>query len=149
MHWYYEVSVLGYKYNMNDLMAAIGLAQLKKLDWMNKRRAEIIVKYLEGIKDCKKIKPGFSYELDNSAYWLMMARCDSRDGLILHLKKKGISTGVHFMPLPLHPLYKNYDAGIDVSKKVWRELITLPLFPELTTEEVSYIIDALREFDKE
>lgn len=147
MHWYYEVPVLGYKYNMNDLMAAIGLAQLKKLDWMNRRRSELIRKYLEGIVDCKHLRGAFQYDLENGAYWLMMVRTDKRDELILHLKRKGISTGVHFMPIPLHPLYREYDKGIEVSKSVWKELVTLPLFPELSDYDIMYIVAALREFD--
>jgi len=69
MHWHYEISVLGYKYNMNDIMAAIGLAQLEKLDAMNARRRSIIAKYLDGIKDIPGIKPYTNYTLeDHEAY---------------------------------------------------------------------------------
>jgi len=148
LHWYYEVSVPGYKYNMNDLAAAIGLAQLKKLDWMNQRRAELIAKYQAGIKDCKTIRAGLPYRLPKSAYWLFMIRTPNRNKLIMHLKKRGISTGVHFMPIPLHPLYQAYDVDIPVAKKLWTEFVTLPLFPELKDEELAYVVDALCEFDK-
>ena len=58
-HWYYEVGMLGYKYHMNDLSAAIGLAQLKKLDWMNRQRATIIELYLSRLKDCDFVRPAF------------------------------------------------------------------------------------------
>jgi len=68
-HWYYEISVLGYKYNMNDLMAAIGLAQLRKLDGMNARRRVIIQRYLDGIRDCRQIRPLLPYNLEGSSYW--------------------------------------------------------------------------------
>lgn len=146
-HWYYEIAVLGYKYNMNDVMAAIGLAQMKKLDRMNARRAEIIRRYLEGIKGCKTIKPLLPYELENGAYWLFGVRCDQRDKLIIHLKKLGIATGVHFLPLPLHPLFSQFDDPIPVSKQLWQTFITLPLFPDLTDVEVDYVIEALQEFD--
>ena len=57
MHWFYEINLLGYKYNMNDLSAAIGLAQLKKLDKMNTRRSEIIRMYLNGINNVDNIQP--------------------------------------------------------------------------------------------
>lgn len=146
-HWYYEIGVLGYKYNMNDLMAAIGLAQLKKLDRMNERRRKIIKRYLDGIENCEKIQPILPYELENSAYWIFGVRCKERDELIIHLKKKEIATGVHYMPLPMHPLFKGYDSGVPVSKQVWQEIVTLPLFPDLTYAEIDYIIDALIEFD--
>lgn len=147
-HWYYEVAVLGYKYNMNDLSAAIGLAQLKKVDWMNQRRREIIQRYLDGIKDCQQILPLLPYSLEGSSYWIFGVRCASRDDLIIHLKQKGIATGVHYMPLPLHPLFKSYDSYIPAATEVWPTIITLPLFPELTNLEVDYVVEALREFDK-
>jgi len=104
MHWHYEISVLGYKYNMNDLAASIGLAQLKKLDSMNAKRREIIRKYLNGIKNLNSIKPIFPYKLDdNEAYWYFGIRTEKRDELIVYLNKLGISNGVHFYPIPMHP----------------------------------------------
>lgn len=147
-HWYYEIAVLGYKYNMNDVMAAIGLAQLKKLDWMNARRRDLIRRYLDGIAGCRQIKPLLPYKLDNAAYWLFGVRCEERDKLIIHLKQRGIATGVHFMPLPLHPLFREFDNDIPVSKQVWGSIITLPLFPDLTNVEADYVIEALCEFDE-
>ena len=147
-HWYYEVGVLGYKYNMNDLMAAIGLAQLKKLDRMNARRRAIIQRYLEGIKDCQRIRPLLPYKLEDSAYWIFGVRCEKRDDLIMHLKKKGIATSVHYMPIPMHPLFRKYRAETPVADRVWQTMITLPLFPDLTEAEVDYVVEALREYDR-
>jgi perosamine synthetase len=147
-HWYYEVAVLGYKYNMNDLMAAIGLAQVKKLDWMNQQRRRVIKRYIEGIADCQQIKPMYPYELEDSAYWIFGLRCHQRDRLIVYLKQKGIATGVHYMPLPLHPLFHKYPSEIPVAKAVWESIVSLPLFPELKDEEIDYIVAALREFDR-
>ena len=86
LHWHYEVAVLGYKYNMNDLMAAIGLVQLAKLDRMNQRRAAIIARYLDGISGIQYLRPLLPYDLSGSAYWLFGVRCDARDQLILHLR---------------------------------------------------------------
>ena len=147
-HWYYEVAVLGYKYNMNDLMAAIGLAQLKKLDRMNERRSRIIRRYLEGIRQCRQIRPLLPYEFEGASYWLFGIRCERRDDLIIHLKRRGVATGVHFMPLPLHPLFKDYHHDIHVAREVWQTFVTLPLFPDLTDEEVDYVVAALCDFDR-
>jgi len=146
-HWHYEIAELGYKYNMNDLMASIGLSQLKKLSWINSRRAMILKKYLNGIRSCKNIFPSFPYQLKNSSYWLFSVRCKKRDSLIKFLKLKGISTGVHFMPLPLHPLYKKYNRNIKNTLKVWTEIVSLPFFPELKNNQINFVIKALREFD--
>lgn len=146
-HWYYEIAVLGYKYNMNDLMAAIGLAQLKKLDRMNQRRRELIHRYLDGIDGFQQIKPLFPYQLKDSTYWLFGVRCQRRDELIVHLKKKEIATGVHFMPIPLHPLFSGNTDDISIAKKIWPTMITLPLFADMTDEQADYVVEALRDFD--
>jgi perosamine synthetase len=147
-HWYYEVGVLGYKYNMNDLMAAIGLAQLRKLDQMNERRRQIIRRYLEGIRNCQMIRPSFPYDLEGNAYWIFSVRCEQRDRLILHLKRKGIATSVHYMPLPMHPLFRDCDGHIPEAARVWQTMVTLPLFPDLKDAEVDYVVDALQEFNR-
>lgn len=145
-HWYYEVAVAGYKYNMNDLMAAIGLAQLRKLNWMNSQRARIIGRYMDGISDIEWLRPIYPYKLEGSAYWLFGVRAARRDELMIHLKRKGIATGVHFMPLPLHPLFKSSSRRIPVAERIWQEFLTLPLYPELSDEEVDYVVEALHEF---
>lgn len=147
-HWYYEVAVLGYKFNMNDVMAAIGLAQLKKLDHMNERRRVIIQRYLDGIKGCRQLEPLLPYELKEASYWLFGIRCKRREDLILHLKQWGIASGVHFLPLPLHPLFKSHDEPIPIAKEIWQTMLTLPLFADMANEEVDYVIEALREFDR-
>ena len=148
MHWHYEIAVLGYKYNMNDVMAAIGLAQLKKLDMMNAKRRGIIRKYLTGIKNLKSVRPILPYTIENNeTYWYFGIRADRRDELIVYLKHKGISTGVHFYPLPLQPLFKPYDSGCPISKEIWKTFITLPSHVELSDEELEYIIANLKKWD--
>jgi perosamine synthetase len=147
-HWYYEVAVLGYKYNMNDLMASIGLAQLKKLDRMNARRRQIIARYLAGIESLRQVSPLLPYSLDGAAYWLFGLRCARRDDLIRHLKKRGIATSVHYMPIPMHPLFRKWAHEIPVAREVWQTIVTLPLFPDLVDDDVDYVVDAVREFDR-
>jgi perosamine synthetase len=107
MHWHYEISVLGYKYNMNDVMAAIGLVQLEKLDQMNARRRKSISRYIDGINEIPEISLYLPYSNNgDEAYWFFAIRVKDRDDLIIYLKSKGIATGVHFYPLTLQPLYK-------------------------------------------
>lgn len=148
-HWYYEAITLGYKYNMNDLTAAIGLAQLKKLDRLNARRRALIQRYLEGIQGLSRIRPLLPYALDEEhAYWIFGVRCEQRDELILHLKRRGIATAVHFIPLPHHPLFRNYSGEVPVANKVWQTMVTLPLFPDLTDEQVDSVVEALHDFER-
>jgi perosamine synthetase len=147
MHWYYEISILGFKYNMNDLAASIGLAQLKKLPAMNKRRSELIRKYLDGIADLKNIRPLLPYEPEKYVYHLFGIRCTPREKVILHLKSKGIATGVHYVPLNTFPFFRKWNNKCDVAEKIWKTFVTLPLHSELTDHELNYILDALHEAD--
>ena len=147
MHWFYEINVLGYKYNMNDLAASIGLAQLKKLPAMNKRRSEIIGKYMDGLKYIDNIEPLLPYESDKYIYQMFGIRTDQRGDLMIYLKSKGIATGCHYTPLSMQPLFKSYAYGCDFIKKEHYKFITLPLHADLLDEEVEYIIDKLIEFE--
>ncbi len=146
MHWYYELNVLGYKYNMNDLAASIGLAQLKKLPSFNKRRAEIIRKYLDGISAMPNIDPLLSYEPEKYDYWLFGVRAENRNDLIMHLKSNGIATGCHFTPLSVQPIFQQYESNCEFIEKEADKFITLPLHPDLTDEEVDYVINKLKQY---
>ena len=147
MHWHYDISVLGYKYNMNDVMAAIGLVQLEKLDDMNDRRRRIISRYINGIKDIPEISLYLPYTNNgDEAYWFFAIRVEDRDNLLIHLKSKGIATGVHFYPLTLQPLYKKYNIDCNIANTIWKEFLTLPSHADLTNEEVDFVIFHLRNF---
>lgn len=146
--WYYEISDIGYKYNMNDLMASIGLVQLQKLDGMNRRRERIIGEYLESMKDLDYIRPAIPYHLQDSSYWAFIVRVQDRERFITHMQAQGVSTGVHYMPLPMQPLFMKYDArDTPVAESLWKQLVTLPLFPDLTDQEVEYVNESIRSYD--
>lgn len=146
-HWFYELNILGWKYNMNDLAASIGLAQLERLPEMNKRRTEIIKKYLEGIKDLKTIKPLLPYVPDKYVYQMFGIRSGEKEKLILYLKSKGIATGCHYTPLTMQPLFKPYASLCPVAEEEYFRMITLPLHVDLTGEEMDYIISNLKSFE--
>lgn len=145
-HWYYEISDIGYKYNMNDLMATIGLVQLAKLDRMNRRREEIISRYLKGIAGNELVRSAIPYELKDSSYWAFIVRVQDRDRFILHMQSRGVSTGVHYMPLTKHPLFVPYDQETPTADRIWRELVTLPLFADLTDDEADQVIAAIQDY---
>ena len=147
MHWFYEINQLGYKYNMNDLSAAIGLAQLKKLPQMNARRSQIIRMYLEGIKGIKGLEPLLPFEPEKYVYQMFGIRADKRDELMIFLKSKGIATGCHYTPLSIQPLFKPYAKECNFIEKEAEKFITLPLHSDLTDHEVEYIIKHLKEFN--
>lgn len=146
--WYYEISDIGYKYNMNDLMASIGLVQLQKLDVMNRRRERIIGQYLNAIKDLDYIHPAIPYHLQDSSYWAFIVRVQDRERFIAHMQTRGVSTGVHYMPLPMQPLFMKFAGETPVAESVWKQLVTLPLFPDLTAEEIEHVKESIRSYDE-
>jgi len=149
MHWFYEINILGYKYNMNDLAASIGLAQLKKLQGMNDRRSEIIGKYMDGIKNVAGIKPLLPYEPERYVYQMFGIRAEKRDELMIYLKLKGIATGCHYTPLSIQPLFEPWGKNCPYIEEEHKKFITLPLHADLTNEEVDYVLDALSSFSTE
>ncbi len=148
-HWTYEIKNLGYKYNMNDLMAALGLSQLKKINYLNYKRKKILERYLSGIKSLKTIQPTYPYNLKKSSYWLFSVKTKRRDELIQFLKEKNISTAVHFVPLPLNKIYKKFNnKNLKNTMSIWKQIVSLPFFPDLKNKEIDYIINCLKNFDK-
>ena len=80
-------------------------------------------------------------------FLLDIIRCKKRDQLIEYLKLNGISSSVHLKPLPLLSVYKKYNSKVPNAKKIWKELVSLPLFPELKKNQVKYIIKVIKYFD--
>lgn len=148
-HWFYELNILGYKYNMNDLAASIGLVQLKKLPEMNKKRSSIIDKYIEGIKECTTIKTIVPYDTDKYVYQMFGIRTENKEDLILYLKSNGIATGCHYTPLTMQPLFKPYASKCNIAESEYEKMITLPLHSDLTNEEVEYVIHHLIKFESQ
>ena len=148
MHWFYELNTLGYKYNMNDLAASIGLVQLKKLPKMNKRRSDIIRIYLDGIKEINQIIPLLPFDPETYVYQMFGIRSDDRNDLMVFLKSKGIATGCHYTPLSTQPLFKSYSKKCHYIENEANKFITLPLHSDLTNEEVYYIIEMIKKYYK-
>lgn len=145
--WYYEINEVGYKYHMNDIMAAIGIPQLEKLPAANQRRREIVEVYnknfagLAGIKTPAPALPGCVSACHN-----YVVRIKNRDDFVEYMANRGISVGVHYMPLNMHPVYKKNKSKTPVATRVWKNLATLPLFPEMTDDEVKLVIGTVKEF---
>ena len=150
--WEYDIVAPYYKCNMTDIMAAIGLAQLKRYDSMLCRRHEIIARY-DAL--CREIGADFishSGENFRSSGHLYLMRLPSftekeRNAFITAMAEEGISTNVHYKPLPMHTAYKNL--GFDISNypnayNLYKNEVTLPLHTGLTDEQVDYIIAGVK-----
>jgi perosamine synthetase len=144
--WYYEVSELGYKYNMNDIAAVIGLAQLKKLDKMCAQKDRLIGRYNRELAKLNWIDTSFVQPGKGNAYWLYIVKMKNRDEFIQYMSDHGITTGVHFMPMHMHPLYKKARAQTPVADEAWKDIVSLPLFSSMTTAQQGYVIDTIKKF---
>jgi perosamine synthetase len=144
--WYYEVHELGFKCHMNDIAAVIGLAQLEKLDAANARRREIVARYNDAFADVDWIQTPVTQGDVKVAHHNYVIKTPYRDHIHLCLREKEIATGVHYMPVHLHPYYRTrFKATVPATEAVWQQLLTLPLYPTLTDDEVEYVIQSILE----
>jgi dTDP-4-amino-4,6-dideoxygalactose transaminase len=138
--WEYHIDEVGFKYHMNDIAAAIGLVQLAKLDEMQERRRRLVAQYFDELAAVPDLR--LPERDDDSSWHLFAIRTPHRNVLSTFLQAEGVSTGVHYKPVHLYPLYRKY--SLPVAERVWQELLTLPLFPALTSEQVSSICDLIK-----
>jgi len=147
--WEYNVEELGFKYHMNDIIAAIGVVQLTRLGQTNARRRELAMRYGQTLSDIGWIETPVEKHHVRSAwhnYVIKVADPSDRDPLVEHLKARGISTGMHYVPNHLYPIYEPYASHLPIAERVWKCLITLPLYPDLTDEEQDQIIVAVKTY---
>lgn len=150
--WYYEVVMPGFKYNLPDVLAAIGLAQLRKLDRMQARRREAVVRYGEAFADLPLVLP---VERDGveSAWHLYPVRLSdeaavSRNALIERLAAANIGTSVHFIPIHFHPYYQEKygwrEGMFPVAEDAFGRVVSLPMHGGLAEADQGDVIGALR-----
>ena len=153
--WYYEVIEAGFKYNFTDIQAGLGIAQLKKLEWMWEKRKHIAEMYTERFKDSELIIPPL-VKPDRSSAWhlyvikLQLEALDiDRSTFINELNAKAIGTSVHFIPLHRHPFYRKtfgYNPqDFPEAEWIYERIISLPIYPHMTDENVNCVIDSTLE----
>ncbi len=151
--WEYDIKMLGYKCNMTDIMASLGLVQLKRYDSLLARRREIISKYDDAFKGTAiQSIAHYTNDYDSSGH-LYITRINGideakRNEIIVKMANAGIATNVHYKPLPMFNGYK--ELGFDIKNypnayDLYSNEITLPLHTLLTDEEVEYIIENFKE----
>lgn len=144
--WQYSVEELGFKYHMSDINAAIGLIQLKKLDLMNERRHKIYEIYNQNLDDLGEVITPVEKDYAKSAHHIYALKAERRDELVSHLKENDIAPGVHYFPCHLHPFYKNFKAEVPVTERAWESLISLPMYPDLSEDEIERVVQGVRSF---
>lgn len=146
--WEYDVTDLGFKYQMNDIAASIGLVQFNKLKSNNFKRAKIVKRYNQNFKQLNWIKIPVIKPWAKSSHHNYFIKVDKkiRNKLIDYLNSKGISTNVHYLPNNFYPLFKKFSAEIPVTQRVWQEIVLLPIFPDLSLKDQTFIIKTLKKF---
>jgi dTDP-4-amino-4,6-dideoxygalactose transaminase len=151
LHW--ETVSPGYKYNMFDVQAALGLTQLERLEEWWKIRGAYLRRYREGIADLPEVEmlgeePGIRHANHLCVIVLDTDRLRiDRDGVMSALRAEGIGTGVHFRSLSLHPYYRRTfpapPGDLTVAESVSERLLSLPLYPKMSADDLGDVLDAL------
>lgn len=146
LSWYYEVTEQGYRSHMSNLNAAIGVAQLEKMERFRKTRIDAVERYnaafdpIEGIEIVlRDLSHTFPF-----AYVLLVTN-NRRNDLIKHLASQGVDSGINYIPNHLQPAWNN-GLSLPVTEKLYGEIITLPLYSDITEEETEKVIEAVSSF---
>jgi perosamine synthetase len=141
-NWEYSVNEVGYKYYMNDIEAAIGLVQLRHLDEDNARRAGIAGQYRRRLADVPGIRL-LQYKKDRtSSNHMFCVLVEERNRLVDKLRGQGVDVGVHYRRNDQYPMYQEQD--LPNAEHFWRRVISLPMYVQLTDEQIDYVCDVIR-----
>ena len=148
--WFYEVTTQGYRYHMSNINAAIGLAQLTKLNKFIEKKKNIVNLYNERFKDLDGLKL-LEWNLNETAPFTYIIRVldGKRDKMMDFLKEKGIGTGIHYIANHIQPYFAKYAKPLPVTERIWNEILTLPLYYDMTKDEVDLVINSITEFCKQ
>lgn len=152
--WYYEMQVLGFHYRITDIQSALAKSQLAKLNSFVSRRREIASTYYEALAGIKGLLPAQPREgLAQSAHHLFVVRINplsvrsSRAEIMNKLRKSGIITQVHYIPVPMHPYYRKLGFRFEQYKNAltyYRECLSLPVYYSLSPRDQQYVIECLQ-----
>lgn len=150
--WYYEVTECGFKYNMPDILAAIGIHQLRKLDEMTARRIRIARMYNAAFEDVPEVQ--LPPERDDCRHcwhlYILRLRLEllsaGRDAVIAEMRRQGVGCSVHFIPIALHPYYRRLMDSDPCPRSLeeYRRLISIPLYPGMSDIDVNYVIATVK-----
>ncbi|MFQ5709796.1 MAG: DegT/DnrJ/EryC1/StrS family aminotransferase, partial [bacterium] len=157
--WYYEIVEQGYKYNMPDILAALGLSQLQRVEQMHQTRCHLVGIYEKELQDIPEVILPRTHGNVKHAWHLYIMRLQTnlltitRNKFVVRLKEAGIGTSVHFIPLHLHPYYQRRfgckPGDHPVAERLYRSAISLPLYPKLTEEQVHFVAAKVKQLIKE
>ncbi len=147
--YFHETVEIGYRHHMNDLSAAIGIVQLGKLDRHNQRRRDIAAMYDAAFTEIDWLETPVTkdYAYTSQHKYVVRVGTEYRDDFMAHLKSKDVGCHVHFVPTHLHAAYKPYRTELlPVTEVFWKQIVSLPMFPTLTEDEIAQVIEAVRSY---
>ncbi|MDB6121279.1 MAG: DegT/DnrJ/EryC1/StrS aminotransferase [Pedosphaera sp.] len=152
--WYYEIIAPGFKYNLTDIASGIGLHQLRKADLLRHQRMQLANRYAELLGAVDELILPTEHPNRNHSWHLYVIRLKleqltlDRGEIISELKKAGIGTSVHWLPLHMHPYYRDtygfQSEDLPQAARLYPEIISLPIFPGMTGPEIEYVCDQLK-----
>ena len=147
--WHYDIVDNGNKYNTTDINSAIGMIQLKKQNILKDKRTAIAKFYNKAFENNKNITIPFVKNDRESSWHLYVVKIKNRDEVIEEMKERGIGCSVHFIPVHKHTYYKQkyeyINENYPVANSVFAKSLSLPIYPDMTEEEVEYVIKNLLE----
>ena len=146
--WYYEMQELGYNYRITDFQAALGISQLKRLNWSIQRRQEIAERYNKAFMGTCIKTPVVASNVSH-AYHLYIIQLEQRKGLYDFLRENEIFAQVLYVPVHTMPYYRKFGwkkGDMPVAEDYYEHCLALPMFPSLTNEEQEYVIQKVLEF---
>jgi perosamine synthetase len=144
--WFYDVTTQGYRYHMSNINAAIGLVQLKKFDAHNNRKIAIAKTYdqeFAGLDRFQLLRTDYS---GLSLFMYIIKVREGRERLMKFLEERGIGSGIHYIPSHLFTLYGKNKVRLPVTERAFEQILTLPLFPDMTDDQVARVVSAIKEW---
>jgi perosamine synthetase len=148
-HWQYHVVSRGFRYHMPDINAAIGLKQLEKFSAFQARRREIVERYDRAFGGLPGLEP-IQHDLEQTCPWAYVVKVAGgrRNSFREYLVRQGIQTLVQFIPNHLQPAFAKFRVDLPVTEELFEQIVSLPLFVEMTDAQVETVIEAVQGFTK-
>jgi perosamine synthetase len=146
-NWFYSVSLPGYRYHMSNINAAIGLVQLQRFEEFRIRKRAIVSRYDEAFQDVHGLRL-IKHDLAETFPFFYIVRVlgGRRDAFMKEMKEKGIGIGVHYIPNHIQPLFADSHVSLPITEQVFDEIVTLPLYYEMTDNDCDKVIAIVRAF---